>query len=77
MKLDPKLTRSPQLYVDGNLVIDNWTRQRRGDSFFNAGTKEERGVYKLKANTKHAILVEFVNVRGPADGDEDQTVMTR
>ena len=66
-----------QLYVDGKLVIDNWTRQQRGDSFFGYGSVEERGVFPIKANTKHNILVEFCNVRGPADGDEDEAVMTR
>ncbi|KAJ3996989.1 glycoside hydrolase family 3 protein [Lentinula boryana] len=64
-----------KLFIDGQLVIDNWTRQRRGDSFFNSGTKEERGVFTLKAGTKHEVLVEFCNVRGPADGDEDEVVM--
>ncbi|KIK64526.1 glycoside hydrolase family 3 protein [Collybiopsis luxurians FD-317 M1] len=64
-----------KLFVDGQLVIDNWTRQRRGESFFNCGTQEERGVFVLKANTKHEVLVEFCNVRGPADGDEDEYIM--
>ncbi|KAF8162621.1 beta-glucosidase [Crassisporium funariophilum] len=64
-----------KLYVDGKLVIDNWTRQRRGDAFFGVGTEEEKGTFEMKANTKHDILVEFCNVRGPADGDEDETIM--
>ncbi|KNZ74982.1 putative beta-glucosidase I [Termitomyces sp. J132] len=64
-----------KLYVDGNLVIDNWTRQRRGDAFFGSGTHEEKGVYQLKANKAHEIFVDFCNVRGPADGDEDEAVM--
>ncbi|KAF6758389.1 beta-glucosidase [Ephemerocybe angulata] len=64
-----------KLYVDGNLVVDNWTRQRRGDSFFGTGSVEERGVYELKAGKAHEVYVEFVNVRGPADGDEDETLM--
>ncbi|KAJ7581226.1 beta-glucosidase [Mycena floridula] len=64
-----------KLFIDGNLVIDNATRQVRGESFFGCGTAEERGVYQLKANQKHNILVEFCNVRGPADGDEDQSIM--
>jgi beta-glucosidase len=63
------------LYVDGNLVIDNWTRQRRGGTFFGFGTVEERGTCSLEANKKHDIFVEFCNVRAPADGDEDQSVM--
>jgi len=56
-------------------VIDNWTRQRRGDGFFGIGTVEERGTYPLKANKKHNIFVEFCNVRGPVDGDEDEVIM--
>ncbi|KDQ34219.1 glycoside hydrolase family 3 protein [Pleurotus ostreatus PC15] len=64
-----------KLYVDGELVIDNWTRQRRGEAFFGVGSEEERGVFPLKANTKHEIVVEYCNVRGPADGDEDEAVM--
>lgn len=64
-----------RLYVDGNLVIDNWTRQRRGEGFFGAGTVEEKGVYPLKAGVKHKVLVEYCDVRGPADGDEDEILM--
>ena len=64
-----------QLRVDGQLVIDNWTRQRRGDHFFGFGSVEERGVYHLQANKTHEVCVEFCNVRAPADGDEDETVL--
>ncbi|KAJ7705594.1 beta-glucosidase [Mycena rosella] len=64
-----------RLYVDGELLIDNWTRQRRGEAFFGSGTEEERGVFTLKADVRHDVYVEFCNVRGPADGDEDETVM--
>lgn len=64
-----------KLYVDGNLVIDNWTKQRRGDAFFNSGSEEERGVYPLKANTSHSIYVEYCNVRAPADTDRVEAVM--
>ena len=56
-------------------MIDNWTRQRRGESFFGEGSKEEKGKFQLKADTQHDILVVFCNVRGPADGDEDEAVM--
>ncbi|KAK7040397.1 hypothetical protein VNI00_009875 [Paramarasmius palmivorus] len=64
-----------RLYVDGNLVVDNWTRQRRGDLFFGSGSQEDHGVYTLKAGVKHEILLEYCNVRAPADGDEDEPVM--
>ena len=69
------LPPSQQLWVDGNLVIDNWTRQRRGEYFFGTSSVEERGVYHLEANKCHEIHVEFCNVGAPADGDEDETVM--
>ncbi|KAG6834182.1 hypothetical protein H0H93_011355, partial [Arthromyces matolae] len=64
-----------KLYVDGNLVVDNWTRQRKGDFMFGNGTAEEKGTYQLKANTTHEILLEFTNVRGPTDGTTEDAVM--
>nr|AAG59831.1 beta-glucosidase [Volvariella volvacea] len=64
-----------KLWVDGQLVIDNWTRQRRGEAFFGSGSQEETGVYLLKAGKKHEIYVEYCNVRAPADGDEDEAIM--
>jgi hypothetical protein len=64
-----------QLWVDDKLVIDNWTRQRRGGEFFGCGTLEEKGTAQLVAHKAHDIYVEFCNVSGPADGDESETVM--
>jgi beta-glucosidase len=61
--------------VDGELVIDNWTRQRRGDYFFGFGSVEERGVYHLQADKSYEVCVEFCNVCAPADGDENETVL--
>ena len=58
-------------------MIDNWTRQRRGTYFFGRGSEEERGTFQAKAGIKHEIFVLFCNVHGPADGDEDETVMTK
>lgn len=67
---------SIKLFVDGQLVVDNWTRQRRGEAFFGFGTVEEKGVAQLKAGVAHEILIQFVNVSGPADGDESETIQT-
>ncbi|KAG8986365.1 hypothetical protein FRB90_004056 [Tulasnella sp. 427] len=64
-----------RFYLDGNLVIDNWTWQRRGEAFFMTGTEEERGVVNLKAGVEHEVYVEFMNVRGPADGDENESLL--
>lgn len=65
-----------KLYIDGTLVVDNWTLQRRGNSFFNTGTEEERGQFLLQKGVAHEIYVEFCNVRGPAEGDIDEVVLT-
>ncbi|CAK5276716.1 unnamed protein product [Mycena citricolor] len=64
-----------KLFVDGQLIIDNWTRQTRGEHFFGQGSVEQFGVFTLKAGVKHEIFVEYCNVRAPADGDEDEMVM--
>jgi beta-glucosidase len=61
--------------VDGNLVVDNWTRQTRGDAFFGLGSTEDRGCTYIPAKHSPEIFVEFCNVRAPADGDEDESVM--
>lgn len=61
-----------KLYIDGNLVVDNWTRQTRGDSFFGSGTVEEKGVYDLKAGVSHSILVEYVNVSAKNDLEDER-----
>lgn len=58
-------------------MIDNWTRQRRGEAFFGSGSEEEHGVVELKAGVKHEIFVDFCNVRAPADGDENEAIMDR
>lgn len=39
------------------------------------GTQEELGYVTLKAGVEHEVFVEFMNVRGPADGDEDETLL--
>ncbi|KAG9012138.1 hypothetical protein FRB94_011835 [Tulasnella sp. JGI-2019a] len=64
-----------KLYLDGELIIDNWTRQRRGESFFMTGTEEERGQVRLEAGRTYDVYVEFMNVRGPAEGDEDEVLL--
>ena len=66
---------SLQLFVDDQLVIDNWTKQRRGEYFFGSGTEEEKGTFPLKAGVAHRIRVEFCNVRAPAENDPDEAVM--
>ncbi|RCK67058.1 putative beta-glucosidase I [Candida viswanathii] len=48
-----------QLFIDGELVVDNKTKQTKGESFFNCGTIEERGTRKLTKGKTYKITVEF------------------
>ncbi|KAH8702146.1 beta-glucosidase [Talaromyces proteolyticus] len=48
-----------KLFVDGELVVDNFTKQRKGSAFFGAATAEERGSRLLKAGISYKILVQF------------------
>lgn len=59
-----------KLYIDDNLVVDNWTTQKWNNSFFGNGTEEERGEYTLKAGVSHKISMVFSNVRGPQKGED-------
>ncbi|MCB0070886.1 MAG: glycoside hydrolase family 3 C-terminal domain-containing protein [Caldilineaceae bacterium] len=48
-----------RLYLDGAPVIDNWTSQRMGGSFFGMGSYEETAVVDLVAGQAHEIVVEY------------------
>ncbi|KAJ6099787.1 hypothetical protein N7467_001322 [Penicillium canescens] len=48
-----------ELFIDGELVVDNKTTQRQGTSFFGIGTPEERGSKYLEANHQYKILVDY------------------
>ncbi|KAI0087212.1 beta-glucosidase [Irpex rosettiformis] len=64
-----------KLFVDDQPVIDNWTKQTRGDAFFGSGSTEEKGQFLLKAGVAHQIRVEYCNVRAPADEDLVEAIM--
>ena len=51
-----------RLFVDGELVVDNWTAQTPGDSFFNLGSSEVRGTVALEAGRSYDLAIEFANV---------------
>lgn len=53
-----------KLYVDGELLIDNETIQRKGTMFFCCGTVEEKGILPIKKGQTYHIKVEFAS--GPA-----------
>jgi beta-glucosidase len=48
-----------KLFIDGELVVDNSTKQRGGSSFFGTGTLEERGSKELKAGISYAVKFQF------------------
>lgn len=48
-----------KLFVDGEEIIDNETKQVQGHAFFGSGTREEVGQVTLSAGKKHKLLVTF------------------
>lgn len=49
-----------QIFINNQLVVDNKTKQVKGDAFFlGMGTREERGQIHLEKGEKYAIRVEF------------------
>ncbi|KAJ3126685.1 hypothetical protein HK098_007291 [Nowakowskiella sp. JEL0407] len=50
-----------KLYIDGKLIIDNWTKQTPGDTFVGCGTIEEIGLVQLEKGIKHKLEVLFIN----------------
>lgn len=63
------VTGRGKLFVSNRLVIDNWTRQRQGEAFFNLGTLEERGTVDVAPGESPQILLEFSNTSGPREGE--------
>lgn len=66
---------SADLYVNGELIIDNTTKQTLGDAFFGGGTVEEKGLYKVKKGESYDIKVEFGST--PTSKLGDQAVLNR
>lgn len=61
------------MYVNDQLVLDNGfkTRQTPGDSFYGNGTVEEVGVYELKKGERYKIVLEYSNMPGDAEIQDD------
>ncbi|KAJ2903543.1 glycosyl hydrolase family 3 N terminal domain-containing protein [Zalerion maritima] len=51
-----------KLYVNGELVVDNATKQTLGEFFFGCATVEEKGTMKLKKGETYNIKVEFGSI---------------
>jgi len=48
-----------RLFVDGIEVIDNWTQQTRGDSYFGAGTVEMKAQLEMREGEEREIRIEY------------------
>ncbi|PPQ81597.1 hypothetical protein CVT26_013572 [Gymnopilus dilepis] len=59
-----------KLWVDGSLLIDNWSKQIPGDFFYGQGTIEEKASVNVKAGKPVDIFVLYTNTP-PPDGDDE------
>ncbi|KAG8958297.1 hypothetical protein FRC03_009268 [Tulasnella sp. 419] len=57
-----------KLWVDGNMTIDNWTKQRPGEFFYGQGSAEEKAVVDVVAGKPVQIDVEYTNSLPPNAG---------
>lgn len=48
-----------RLFLDGELVVDNWTKQESGTAFFGLGSKEVHAEVELTAGHSCEIVVEY------------------
>jgi beta-glucosidase len=48
-----------RLFVDGELLLDNWTSQTPGTTFYGAGSAEVGASVVLEEGTNHEILLEY------------------
>ncbi|KAI0027418.1 glycoside hydrolase family 3 protein [Vararia minispora EC-137] len=54
-----------KLFVDGKLIIDNWTKQTPGDFFYGQGTIEEKAVVSIAAGEPVDVLVDYTSTPPP------------
>lgn len=48
-----------RLFVDGQLVVDNWSNWQQGDSYFGSGSAEMIGTRNLQAGQSCDLVIEF------------------
>ncbi|KAF2836344.1 glycoside hydrolase family 3 protein [Patellaria atrata CBS 101060] len=51
-----------KLWINDELVVDNWTKQTPAETFFCTGTIEERGSMELKAGESYRFYVQWGSV---------------
>ncbi|KAJ7580984.1 glycoside hydrolase family 3 protein [Mycena floridula] len=69
-----------KLWLNGKLVIDNWTKQTPGDFFYGQGTIEEKATVNVSAGTPVDVLVEYTNTSPPdteGSGGSSQPALMR
>ena len=54
-----------RLLIDGELIIDNWDEQQRGDAFFGAGSTEVRGEVELEQGSSALLEVLYSRQDSP------------
>jgi len=47
------------LYINDELIVDNTTSQKLGDSFYGLGTSEVKGSLKVEKNKSYQLLIQF------------------
>ncbi|WP_220195219.1 beta-glucosidase [Ktedonospora formicarum] len=48
-----------RLFIDGQEVLDNWTSQSRGDTYFGMGSTEVRSQIEMVAGREYELVMEF------------------
>ncbi|AKJ01212.1 beta-glucosidase [Archangium gephyra] len=54
-----------RLFVDGRLLVDNWSAWKQGDTYFNNGSDEATGTLELQAGRAYDVTIEYAT---PAEG---------
>ncbi len=54
-----------RLFVDGRLVVDNWSAWKLGDTYFGSGSDEVTGTLDLQAGRAYEVTLEYAT---PAEG---------
>ncbi|KAJ1309840.1 hypothetical protein OPQ81_006605 [Rhizoctonia solani] len=66
-----------KLWVNGKMMIDNWTHQRPGEFFYGQGSAEEKAVVDLNAGEAVDIYVEYDNLSPAPKGVQMQPALMR
>ncbi|GAB4446574.1 MAG: glycoside hydrolase family 3 C-terminal domain-containing protein [Anaerolineae bacterium] len=54
-----------RLFVNGQLVVDNWDAWQPGDSYFTFGSREATGVVEFQAGQSYDLVIEYSRQNSP------------